>query len=138
MPDQNGAAAAEPDEIDVLVAAELHYVRDAEVKMKVRRRWFRRTHNDPTIHQPERLTVARLTASARQRRLPPLRSRRMPHRAQRPLGTVLHGAEPLVSFSTRVPETLKQRLYIRCDEHGTTVQVFVADALREALRRRPR
>jgi len=43
--------------------------------------------------------------------------------------------EPVMQLATRVPSSLFRRLKVFCVEHETAIQSFVADALRERLRR---
>ncbi len=45
-------------------------------------------------------------------------------------------AGPLVQLATRVPRSLRRRLRLVCVEQDRQVQEFVAEALREYLRRR--
>jgi hypothetical protein len=56
----------------------------------------------------------------------------MSPRRQRPLRGP---SEPLVSLDTRVPHELQRRVRLVCIEQGPTVQEFVAEAIREYLRR---
>ncbi len=43
--------------------------------------------------------------------------------------------EPMVQLATRVPEALLKRLRVFCVERDRSVMEFVAEALREKLRR---
>ena len=43
--------------------------------------------------------------------------------------------EPLVQLSTRVPEALSRRVKVHCVQREVSVMEFVAEALREKLRR---
>ena len=43
--------------------------------------------------------------------------------------------EPMVQMATRVPRSLMQRIKILCVEREISVMQFVADAVREKLRR---
>ena len=43
--------------------------------------------------------------------------------------------EPLVQMGTRLPAALMQRVRIHCVEREVAVMDFIADALREKLRR---
>jgi len=45
-------------------------------------------------------------------------------------------AEPLVQLSTRVPRELRRRVRLVCVEQGRDLQDFIAEAIREYLRRR--
>ena len=43
--------------------------------------------------------------------------------------------EPMVQMATRVPQSLMQRLRVHCVEREISVMQFVADAVRNKLRR---
>ena len=43
--------------------------------------------------------------------------------------------EPIMQLATRVPSSLFRRVKVFCVENETAMQSFVADALRERLRR---
>jgi hypothetical protein len=43
--------------------------------------------------------------------------------------------EPIMQLATRVPSSLFRRVKVWCVENETAMQDFVADALRESLRR---
>ena len=43
--------------------------------------------------------------------------------------------EPIMQLATRVPSSLFRRVKVFCVENETAMQSFVADALRESLRR---
>ena len=43
--------------------------------------------------------------------------------------------EPIMQLATRVPSSLFRRVKVFCVENETPMQSFVADALRERLRR---
>lgn len=45
--------------------------------------------------------------------------------------------EPLVQMATRVPASLVHRVKVHCVERGQSMMEFVAEALREKLRRGP-
>jgi hypothetical protein len=55
-----------------------------------------------------------------------------------PAPTSTRQDEPRLQLSTRIPKSLRRALNVYCVEHGIEVQRFVAEAIREALRRRPR
>jgi hypothetical protein len=44
--------------------------------------------------------------------------------------------EPLVQLTTRIPRDLRQRLRLLCVEQGREMKDFIAEAIREYLRRR--
>jgi hypothetical protein len=46
--------------------------------------------------------------------------------------------EPLVTLTARISTSLRHRLRLHCVEQGCRMDHFIADAIREALRRRPR
>jgi len=46
-------------------------------------------------------------------------------------------AEPFAQLVTRIPRSLRQRVRV-CADQGRVIQDFVAEALREYLRRRQR
>ncbi len=45
-------------------------------------------------------------------------------------------AEPLVQLTTRIPRSLRQRVRLVCVEQDRLLQEFVAEAIRDYLRRR--
>jgi len=59
----------------------------------------------------------------------------MPRRAKGALARGREG-EPLVQLTMRVPRSLRQRLRLVCVEQGREMQDFIAEAIREYLRRR--
>ena len=51
------------------------------------------------------------------------------------MATSRQSEEPLVQLATRVPASLLQSVKIWCVEHEASVMSFVAEALRDKLRR---
>jgi predicted HicB family RNase H-like nuclease len=73
----------------------------------------------------------------RQRRVSPLPLRWMSRRKKAAPSAGPQG-EQLVNLSLRVSPSLRHRVRLHCIEQGCRMDHFVAQAIREALRRRPR
>jgi predicted HicB family RNase H-like nuclease len=73
----------------------------------------------------------------RQRRVSPLPLRRMSRR-KKAAPSAGPQDEPLVNLNARISPSLRRRLRLQCVEQGCRMDHFVAQAIREALRRRPR